>query len=1249
MHALLFTAYGVLLSKFTGQDDLIIGIPVNGRRHPELRRVFGMFAGILPIRITLDGKGSFAEWVQNSMAILNKAIEHRDLAFDELLQLLPVGSNPGRNPVFDTMFLHQTETVSKLATKDFKASRYLFDPGFAKFDLTLEIVEENEAIHYSFEYSTALFKKETIYRLGAGLENIIKLAMTRPEITVAELLPITDREHTDLVVGYNQTEKDYLPFKAVHEMFAMQAAEQPAAVALSCAGKQMTYEALNHQSSAVARALGKRGVGRNDIVAVCLPNSFELVVSILGILKAGAAYLPIDEDMPVDRIGFMLNDSKSKLFISQAALWKDDAAMKPDFVILSVEDLLDNADSEVAEHAGTPSGLAYVIYTSGTTGRPKGVMIEHGSLSNYVNWAREQYLEGAGCAMPLYTSVSFDLTITSIFLPLVSGGKIVIYDKSGAESLIEKVMRENQVDLVKLTPSHLKLMQKKNLLRPGTKIKKFIVGGEALDKQLASDAWRLMGRNVQIYNEYGPTEATVGCMIHAFSPEDLDQSVPIGRPIANVQIYLLDPYLKPVPTLVTGEIYVAGTALARGYLFQHELTRKTFVDNPFNAGQKMYKTGDLAKRLPDGNLVYLGRKDHQVKLNGYRIEIAEIEARLMEFPGVDQCAVAVDAKSRMLSAYYTKKTDRAITERELRVFLAAKLPHYMIPVRLIPLDAFPLTANGKLDLNRLEIFESRPAQWVDEESATETESVFVNVWKGILGGKPVSLHDNFFELGGDSIKAVQISSKLFEKGISVKVKDILIHQTIRQISRHAKHLDGTAQYEQGMVEGKVTPTPIQRWFFRQQFSNPNYYNQSVLLQIKSPLDVAALESAFAVLVGHHDALRLNLDPEDNTLFYNTAHIGKGFRVDQLEVGDERSLGKACDHVRRSVNLSEGLLLKAAIMKRAEGPDFLFITAHHLIMDGMSWRILLRDLYDVYFQLKNNQDVKLPRKTASFRDWSEALSQYAKSEQVRRESEYWNKLQEIHFVLPNGNAAGCQEALQRVSRVGVVLDKNVTHFLLHNAHKQYNADVLILLNAALVSALHNWTGGEEFVIEQESHGRHLEEVNASRTIGWFTNLYPVRLFYYNQVSELIQSVKETIRKVPGNGVGYWLNRFTENSTHPKPPPSEVRLNYLGQFGEELNNELMALSFMAAGTEVDPINEPTAKLELNAWVVGDAFRIELNYDAKIFPQSAVSGFLSRFTHALNQIATHIADETELHFTPSDFENVNLDQEELNDLFL
>ncbi|MGB5929308.1 MAG: amino acid adenylation domain-containing protein, partial [Cyclobacteriaceae bacterium] len=770
MHALIFACYTLLLSKYSGQSDMITGLPVAGRNHPDILTTHGMFVNNLPVRTRPDASQPFTHYLQTVRTTLLQALENQDYPFNSLVQDVGGRSDASRNPLFDTMFVYQNMGMPASPENSPAVSAFYFDPGVSKFDLSMEVFDHEGSLTYRLEYAKSLFQRDTIVKMAGHFNELIREVIDEPEKCLGNISLLSQREYRQSMVLFNQTEEVYPDNTPVHALITEKASETPDAMALHYKGQQVTYATLEQRASQMAALLAANGVGRGDVVGLWMPRTPEYITAVLGVLKAGACFVPMDKDLPGQRISYILNDSKCKLLLTTRDLVGNATAWPDSTQVLLTEELNPEAyEGKQPDLVVSPDDLAYIIYTSGTTGGPKGVMITHRSLVNYGTWAARTYVRDERVDFPLYSSISFDLTITSVFTPLLTGNAIHIYEDSHG-LLIEDIIRDNTCGVIKLTPSHLKIVAER--ITPDSlqdmRLKRLIVGGEALETHLAQRIHQLFGGKVEILNEYGPTEATVGCMIHTYNPADDRAQVPVGKPAANTRIYLLDESLNPVTTGVKGEMYIAGDGLAAGYLYNAPLTDAKFVADPFAEGEKMYRTGDIARRLPDGNIEFIGRADEQVKVNGHRIEPAEIERGLRQHESVKEALVLLrtnETGNPMLVAYAeaAEGSERA-DEAAFRSFLAGQLPYYMIPSRIVRVEQWPLTTNGKVDHRALPAPDTITDDQAGSIGDSEVAELLLDAWKGLFGRDDLTVNHNFFEIGGDSIKAVQIAGRIMEKG-----------------------------------------------------------------------------------------------------------------------------------------------------------------------------------------------------------------------------------------------------------------------------------------------------------------------------------------------------------------------------------------------------------------------------------------------------------------------------------------------------
>jgi amino acid adenylation domain-containing protein len=782
---ILLAAFQALLHRYSGQDDFLIGSPVAGRTKASVEKSIGLFVKTLVLRADLAGDPRFNDLLRNVQTNVLEALEHQELPFEKLVQELDPERSPSRSPLNQVMFALQDELSESLRLPGLTVSPFQVDTGTAKFDLTLTIIQSaaNTDWNCCVEYNTDLFASSTIRRVLRHFEQLLEAALLNPEKRVSELPILSEEERQQLLVEWNRTTVDFPSDKCVHELFARQAEEQPSAVALVCAGVQLTYGELNHRANQLAHYLRRLGVGPEKLVALAMDRSLEVVIALLGILKAGGAYLPLDPSYPVERLRFMLQDSGASLLISgsRSSLALPALSQCVQSVCLD-SDLLQIAKErdDEPERTATPDNLAYVIYTSGSTGQPKGAQIVRRSFVNLLHSIRGELGFTRDDTLLSVSSISFDIAGLEIFLPLSTGARLVVADADTVFDMIglARLAADCDATVMQATPTLWRALVDSGW--PGSPRLKIISGGEPLTRELGDE---LLNRGAEVWNGYGPTETTI---YSTFSKVERDEPISIGRPIANTQVYLLDRYLQPVPTGIPGVLHIGGTGLARGYLNRPELTAEKFIPNPFGAevSSHLYNTGDIARYLPDGKIECLGRSDSQVKLRGYRIDLGEVESTLRRHPRVREAVVILreDAPAqKRLAAYLTAANGVAPRSQELLPFLKSKLPDYMIPQTFTVLDQFPTTPNGKVD--RKALLPPKVTSPTLKNNVvpplTPVEEQLTGIWREVMARDEIGREDNFFEIGGHSLLAMKILSRVHNTfNANLMIRDIFENPTI---------------------------------------------------------------------------------------------------------------------------------------------------------------------------------------------------------------------------------------------------------------------------------------------------------------------------------------------------------------------------------------------------------------------------------------------------------------------------------------
>lgn len=790
---LLLAAFEVLLYRYTGQEDFIIGAPIANRTRSEVEGLIGFFVNTLALRGDLAGQPSFRELLDRTRRVALEAYDHQDLPFERLVEALQPERDLSRSPLFQAMFVLQNAVDMMPKLHDLTTTYNEVDNQTALFDLTLTLEETGTGLQGYFEYNTDLFDADTIHRMIGHLQTLLHSAISNPDQPITMLTLLTSAEKQQLLVEWNDTAVAYPEDDYVHRWFTRQAQQTPEATAVIYEEQRFTYREINCRANQLAHYLRKRDIGPETLVGLYMERTPEAVIGLLGVLKAGAAYLPLDPTHPPARTTFMLQDARVAGLLTQTHL--DHNLMLPSTHRICLDSDWDAIAQESTDDPVcrvTPDNLAYMIYTSGSTGLPKGALITHRGLSNYLHWCIPAYDVAGGQGAPVHSALSFDLTITSLFPPLLTGGAITLLPEAeGGAALAEALRREHDFSLVKLTPSHLEVLA--HLLATDDIqgcARAFVIGGEALwGEQLTF--WQTRTPHTRLINEYGPTETVVGCCTYEVPPgASIHGAVPIGRPIANTQLYILDRRQQLLPIGVLGELAIGGDGVARGYHNRPALTAERFIPDPFSTtpGGRLYRTGDLARYLPDGNIEYLGRLDEQVKIRGYRIEPGEIETALLQQPGVEAVAVVTakdTARQEQLVAYIVPQNGYTLAIDDLREEIKRALPAYMVPASFVVRTALPLTPNGKVDRQALAALGVSQAVMGTAYIAPRTtiEKQLAAIWTEVLHIEQISVDANFFNLGGHSLQAVQLVSKIVAAlHAPISVKTLFLHPTIAELA-----------------------------------------------------------------------------------------------------------------------------------------------------------------------------------------------------------------------------------------------------------------------------------------------------------------------------------------------------------------------------------------------------------------------------------------------------------------------------------
>jgi amino acid adenylation domain-containing protein/non-ribosomal peptide synthase protein (TIGR01720 family) len=1206
----LLAAFQAVLARWSGQDDVVVGTPVAGRTRPETEGVIGVFMNLLPLRTGLGDDPFFRALVARVRETVLDAHAHQELPFDRLVDALQTERSATISPVFQVLFSLEPPAGEGLRLRGLRAAPAAGAAAAAKYDLSLDLVDHGERLAGGLLYRPALFDAGTAARMLAQLARVLEQVADDPEVRVSRLELLDPAERRRVVQEWNRTDAEYPAHLCIHQLFQAQARRTPDDLAVVSGDASLTYRELDARANRLASHLVRAGVGPEARVGICLERGVELMVCVLGVMKAGGAYVPVDPGHPAERTGYVLRDSAVRMVLTQARL-QDRLPVPPGAAVLAVDAEWERIAAEPAdapESGVTSENLCYVIYTSGSTGRPKGVAMHHRGVVNYIHWGVPFYGADTGNGAPVFSSMAVDLTITNL-LPLFAGRPVhLLPEENAVEALAATLRQKPGFGLIKITPTHLALLTP--LITPdearaaaGT----LVIGADALSAE-PTVWWQRNAPDVRLMNEYGPTETVVGCSAYLL-PNGVHQAgpVPVGGAIQNLRFYVLDGRMQPVPAGVSGELFIGGAGVARGYLGRPGLSAEKFVPDPFAApGARMYRTGDRARWLEGGNLVILGRTDSQVKVRGYRVELGEIEAVLRRHPDVSACLVVLREDrpgDRRLVAYVVGGADPA----ELREHLRGSLPEYMVPAAFVRLESLPNTSTGKFDPRTLPapVYESAAERYVAPR--TPVEAALAEAWEQVLGVERVGVEDSFYELGGDSILAIQAASRSRRAGVRVTPRQMLEHHTITALAAVAE-LDPSSGTEDEVPDGAVPLTPIQAAFFSRDHPRPAHHNLAVLMRVDAAVADAALEAAFHAVIGHHDALRLRFRrTAEGWEQWHAAEPGIALeRVDLSALAPDqrdRAQAEAADGRNASLRLEQGPLGRAVLFDRGEEGRILFMALHHLVVDGVSWRIILEDLDRACAQALAGTPVQLGPRSTSFQGWARALEAYAASDAMRAQAAYW-LAQGADGTPPLPVDGSGEQSLAQARTVSVQLSAEETRALLQDVPGRYGTQINDVLLYALARAMERWTGSPRNRVALEGHGRE-EDVapglDLTRSLGWFTSIYPVVLDTTGAtgVEARLSRVKEQLLAVPAHGVGYGVLRYlspdaeVRRALEAQPEPGII-FNYLGQFDQGTAPELR-VRFAAGprGTDVALQNLRPYPIAVAGSVVGGQLSLHWSY--------------------------------------------------------
>ncbi|MBI1390808.1 MAG: amino acid adenylation domain-containing protein [bacterium] len=1252
----LMTGLSIVLSRYSGQRDLTIGTPVANRPSRTLESLIGLFLNTLVFRIDLGDEPDFIQLLNRVRLIALDAYARQDVPFEEIVNALQPQRTLSYSPLFQVMLILQNAPASRFELPGLRIEPIPMQAETEKFDLTFSFVETGDGLLGEVGYSLDLFDAETVRRMAEHLRLTLIAMIEASNQPVFQTDWMTTEERRGVLHEWNATRAPLPEPLLIHQHIEEQARRTPEANALELDEVTVTYDELNRSANRLARYLRSTGVGVESRVGVCLERSFEMLIALLAVWKAGGAYVPLDPDYPQDRLSFMLDDSRVAAVITMSR-HLDRLPESGRYICLDEESAkLDSLADTDLPPVQTPDNLAYVIYTSGSTGIPKGVMNAHRGVCNRLLWGQTMFPLTPRDRVVQKTPFSFDVSVWELFWPLMTGATLVIARPGGhrdAAYIMELVQRRKITVIHFVAPMLRVFLEQEGVERCRT-VKRVFTSGEALPYETMTLFFQRLG--AELHDLYGPTEAAIEVSHWACRPEYDRPIVPIGRPIQNVRLYVLDPWLNPCPVGVPGELFIGGVCVARGYHRRPALTGEMFLPDPYapSPGARMYRTGDSVRWLPSGEIEFFGRLDSQIKIRGFRVELGEIEAALSSLPEVREAIVLLreDAPGVKKIVGYLLADKRG--EMAILNSLKRKLPEYMVPSALLYLDEWPLSPNGKIDRSALPapVFQSESARYTPP--GTPVEKALADIWVDVLGVERAGLHDNFFMLGGDSIQSAQVIARARRAGYRLTHKQIFQNQTLAELASVAEPVADSISLTE-TVEGLLPLTPIQSYFFERCNNHPHYFNQAVFLEIPESVSIKEIERILNALIVRHDALRLRFSRSgeqwNQSAIDPTQAAPRLFEYDASgdaeQVRSER-IAEYAGRVQSSLNVETGPIVAAARFNMGAGrPALCLIVIHHLAIDGVSWRVLFEEMEAIHRGEPLPPDI-----SSSWTGWTRRLHEYTQSRRMNAAAEFWRSRTPVLSLIPHdftvesdANTANTAESR------AIILSSEDTGALLHQAASAYGVNVQETLLAALAPVLCEWMDTAQCLIHLEGHGRDFEGegIDLSRTVGWFTTLYPVMLEPGDSKNErdLLIAMKEQSRRFARHAFEYGLLKNARPDEMSRWPHPQVAFNYLGRFDRSVASSSFILGFAeeSTGPMMDPNARRLHELEIVASIHQERLRVQWIYSRALHRPETIESWMNRFENRLSRLIDHCRSNDAGALSPSEFSDVDLDQNQLD----
>ena len=1284
LNTVVLGAWAILVGRYSNQADVVFGTTMAGRTHelPGVEKAVGMFINTLPLRIDADSRTPLTEWLKQ---IQHQQSEANRFGFSSLVSAQKCADLPAGDELFESIVVFENYP-SDAAAADVENSGDGPDISIgnirhyeqSNYPLALIVAPENEfellLIHQTQTILLAL-AEQMLNHVAALIESIV----SGKNQCAQDVSLLVDERQTTGEIELASNEK---PFTAVHQLINEFGRTHSQQIAVTFQGTSLTYAELNEHADVVANVLIESGVQSSDRIGLFTEPSVEQIVGILGILKAGAAYVPLDPDYPDEHLAFVIADATIEIVLTNSELTAKANSLFEDSECKVVEIDLTIAEA-VADQTPWPSisqeDLAYVIYTSGSSGKPKGVLVTHGNLWRST-LSRHEYYQRPVASFLLMSSFAFDSSVAGIFWTLTTGGKLVLTSRATKQDLqvLSTLVEQHSVTHTLCLPSLYRLLLSSGWVDQLRTLEFVIVAGEACHQDLVAEHFQRLP-DTRLFNEYGPTESTVWSSVHEISESEINQPVSIGKPVPGLGILLLDQANRLVPAFVLGEVCVTGDAVAKGYLNLPKQTATRFVDiQVSNKPTRIYKTGDLAYRDQHGQLFFAGRVDGQVKVRGFRIETTGIVETIQQFPAIEEAAVKIwQQGTAQIAAYFTTRETGPDLENNLRDHLTRVLPKFMLPDHLVQLESFHRLANGKIDFHRLP--EIQPLQTAPIKSPDNPmHQTMLEIWKHSTGCEQIGINDNFFSLGGDSIVGIQVVSRCRQAGIFFEPGQLARYPTIAELCSVANWQESgipnsVVDHDQSSkkVERRPFPlSPIQNWFFEQEFPNPHHWNQSQLFVINESVQVEDVRTALEASVARHSMLRARFCKSRQSDSSQRAQWKQQIApLDEFQLPfrsttiSSNELDSVLSKMQRELHLEDGPLLSATHLELSDigkGGDrkLLLIVVHHLLIDTVSWRILIDELNNQIQAIRSRGNISEAGVADPVHSYWHHVDEMQNPKTVKRfcdDAVYWSRINRAPVLK---ELFGQRSAVADTEGDSVLLshkiDPTTTSCLLTTANTSFHTEPLDLLLSAFAIAISRWTKQNRCFAELEFHGRqgHNNQADFSNTIGWFTASVPMllELLDADDIAKSIKTIKEQVRELRKKCLSFGALRYQNSHQEirqqmeglPTPP---ILFNYLGQIPQATSQAALTPIAGADSTSRDQENRKTHPLELVLSVSNSVLWAEWRYSGNRFASEAISALADEFSNCVKLVAEFCMNAS-VNFTPSDFPEAGMTQEQLDD---